>query len=306
MTATAAAPGIPPNLEADLASALGDVRKAAAEFRTGRPVAPLGPLAPSPVLAGGAPATTVPFPLAPGPAAAAPPPPPAPTFLKPLWTWGPQEGMPPTERLSTDGLARIAYETSAAPDACGGPVWQRAPLPFSPGAEAVLAQHIGSVAAVAELATALRTIAQSVGITADYAAALATNTLTKYGLMNGPRLKVPAPRPAAPMPADGSPVEGNVVVVQHMGCALLVITSDHLPKYGDTVTQEPEGAAAFHGEVIRANAKDGGAYDLIVKVLDGAPVAGPLVVCRPLPAAPPTPATEPAAAAPAPAPAEPK
>ena len=139
-----------------------------------------------------------------------------------------------------------------------------------------------------------------------YAAALATNTLTKYGLMNGPRLKVPAPRPAAPMPADGSPVEGNVVVVQHMGCALLVITSDHLPKYGDTVTQEPEGAAAFHGEVIRANAKDGGAYDLIVKVLDGAPVAGPLVVCRPLPAAPPTPATEPAAAAPAPAPAEPK
>lgn len=296
MTATAAAPGIPPNIEADLASALGDVRKAAAEFRTGRPVAPLGPLAPSPVLAGGAPATTVPFPLAPGPAAAAPPPPPAPTFLKPLWTWGPQEGVPPTERLSTDGIARIAYETSAEPDACGGPVWKRAPLPFSPGAEAVLAQHVGAVAAVAELATALRTIAGNVPT--EYAAALATNILTKYGMVNGPRLKAPAARvPAAPMPMDGSPVEGTVVVVQHTDCVLMVITSDHLPKFGDTLHQEHENAPAFHGEVIRANAKDAGAFDLIVRVLDGAPAAGPLTVRRPLPPAPPSPAPAPAVAA---------
>lgn len=280
--------GIPPELTAQLETSLQEVRDAAAAYRGGRPVAPLGPLASSPILAAGAagsatPPTTLPFPQAPAPNAA---PPPRPSFLKPFWVWGPQDDMPPTERLSTDGLARLAYETSAEPDACGGPVWKRASLPFSPGAEAVLAQHIGSVSAVNDLLTVLRTLAVE-NVSADYAQALARNILTKLKVpLYGPRLKVPAekPRPTpAPMPPDGSPVEGNVVAIQHAGCALMVITSDHLPKFGDTLTQEREGAPAFRGEVIRASAKDGGAFDLIVKVIDGAPTPGPLSVRRPVP-----------------------
>src|SRR5262249_10034666 len=151
--------GLPKEVSAELDSALREVRAAAAEFRGGRPVAPLGPLAQSPVLAAQSgppgPATTLPF----GPVAARAPPASAlPTHLQAVWH-KPKEGAPPTERLSADGQAYLAYEVSSELDACGGPIWRRVPMSLSPEAELCLAQHVGAARGAYEMAVALRTIA---------------------------------------------------------------------------------------------------------------------------------------------------
>lgn len=268
-------------------------------FRGGgrSPVSPLGPLQASPILAGAGvavPATNMPFPTAPPAAAPVVTPPPAPPAvpLKPIWTSPDGKEAPPTERLSSNAIDRIAYEVSVEQDACGGPIWRRAPLPLSPAAEAVLAQHVGTSTAVAVFATVLRTILKAGGST-DYNNALVHNTLEKFGLIDGPWLKpIDVPRaPAAPMRMGAEGVAARIIEVQRQDCTMLVITCDYAPKFGDVVRREPltDDGPSWEGSVVRVMAKDAGAFDLIVTSQDGKLEPGPITIFRPIPVAPPAP-----------------
>lgn len=282
-----------PNLKdalSQLEQSLGPLRAMASAGRAAVP--PLGPLAPSPILDGNGaptPARTTPFrtPAAPPPPPERenpfmPPPPPAPVPpLKPLWTNGP-EGAAPVERLSTDGVSRVAYETSRTTDACGGPIWERVPLALSPEAETKIAQHLGLGPHLAEALTVLRTVAIGAGSDAQKLA-LAHNFLASYGLLNGPVHRLTEKTPATLPLQAGDVVAGNVVVVSHERCALLVVTCPARPKVGDLFEQ-----GDYRGTIVRVLAKDQG-YDIVVEG-HGKPREGAWELRRPSPpASPPAP-----------------
>jgi hypothetical protein len=175
----------------------------------------------------------------------------------PRRTNGPKDAAP-TERLSTDGVERIAYETSDATDACGGPVWRRAELPFSPEAEQKIAQHLGLGPSVAEAVTVLRTIAVGAGTDAQKLA-LAHNFLARLGLLDGPMYRLTEKTPSTVPLQAGDAVAGNVVLVSHESCTLLVVTCPARPKVGDIFEQD-----GYHGQIVRVLAKDQG-YDIVVE-----------------------------------------
>ncbi len=282
---------------------LTQLQDAAAQFSASfgaAPVAPLGPLAPSPMLAGetagvptNLPVRTTPFrrpgaavppraethsaeapAVAPAPAA----PPPRARPLRPLWIDNKEA---PTERFSTDGQTQVAYERSHDTDACGAPLWSRIALPFSALAEAKLAEYLGMGPVVATMAAALVQIAEDAA--AGRSSAIAKNVLIRFGIIDGASAPVPptakvAPRP---MPKDGSTVDANVVAVQHPACCLLVVTSEHAPRVGDVVERWTPDGLAFDGRIARVFAKDQG-FDLLVAIRYGVPVEGRFTMRRPV------------------------
>lgn len=252
-------------------------------FTGGRPVAPLGALAPSPIIDGNgapAPARTTPFREAGGPPPPLPPrenlfalPPstaPLPP-LKPLWENGP-ENAAPTERLSTDGIERFSYETSSRTDACGGPVWDIKALGLSPEAEKKIAQHLGVGPWLADALKALRTIAIG-DASAEQKIALAHNFLTRVGQIEGPLLRMADRKPVG-MTDTVTSIQSTVVQVSHTDCALLVVTSSLRPKVGDFFVQEE-----YRGTIVRVLAKDQG-YDITVEG-HGTPRQGTWTIVRP-------------------------
>jgi len=262
-----------------------DIGKAVAGSTAPPKVPPLPPLPRSPILAAAdnppASASTTPYraPALPDvpPSGIVEPAPLPRTKLRAIWTNDTR-----TERIATDGAGRVAYEASAEIDAVGDPVWKRVTLPFSSEAEAAVAQFFGAALSARAFAILLRTIAshecnpQAVS-EAAFAMMTAVGIPTDGEILSDllavkPRAPSPAPMP---MPPTGEPVAGNVVEVQHDGCALLVVTCDALPAMDDVVTGE-----SFTGKIRRVARKDIG-YDLLVEVMSGEAGPGPIGIARP-------------------------
>jgi hypothetical protein len=265
----------------DTFSALKDRLGALGFSGAGKVVPPLGPLAPSPALAPGAPSTTGPYRTPAGAPAAAPPPaepPPLPSPQQPLRPfWSASEGTP-RERLSTDGRERLAYETSTSTDACGGPRWDRVALPLSPDAEAKLASYVGMGPALLELVGALQRIAEEgEGRTSAEIAAAAHNTLAKLGLA------YPLQRATSGRVAHDNRAPGDLVSVLYPECTVVVVSCSVHPALGDIVEQiELGGELRYRGRVVRVAPKDKG-YDLTLADMFGGARSGPFTIRRPTP-----------------------